>query len=299
MKLKDLKDVITFAAFRPEPDDSTAAWVKRFPAKRTLLLNVGKDATSWRVMDKKGAIGDGGIVEGQIKETLAEMGEEWRSMIDDGWCAVSLNSRFVISLEINLSRRQGVEEVLRTNPKAALGAKAERGKRYGLTHNPESNTSMLLACEEDAVLKTEALLKEAGFSVGRVCIGVYSMMVDLIGQIQEARQAQLKEDPDATIGPILMVAACEGSVCAMSQREEQWLELRSRTDLYTNEDVAPMVDIIRPLVENAGSDVHVVFMSDDEGSLFSQMMSEQMPNIRVSDVSVQNQFWNILTDVSI
>ena len=130
-----------------------------------------------------------------------------------------------------------------------------------------------------------------------MCIGVYAMMVDLIGQIHEARQAQLKEDPDATIGPVLMVAACEGSVCAMSQREEQWQELRSRTDLYTNDDLAPVVDIIRPLAENAGSDVHVVFMADDQGSQFAQVMSEQMPNIRVIDVSVQNQFWNILTDL--
>ena len=124
MKLKDLKDVLTFAAFLPESDDSTAAWSKRFPGKRTLLLNIGKDSTSWRVMDKKGVIGEAGKMEGPFKEVLTQMGEEWRSLADDGWCAVSLNSRFVISLEINLSRRQGVEEVLRTNPKAALGAKA-------------------------------------------------------------------------------------------------------------------------------------------------------------------------------
>ncbi|MCB1100306.1 MAG: hypothetical protein R3F19_25240 [Verrucomicrobiales bacterium] len=297
MKLKDLKDVLTFAAFLPEPDDSGAAWNKRFPGKRTLLLNIGKDSTSWRVMDKKGVIGEAGKMEGPFKEILAQMAEEWKTLADDGWCAVSLNSRFVISLEINLSRRQGVEEVLRTNPKAALGAKAERGKRYNLAHNPESNTSMLLACDEDAIVKMEAQFKDADLQIGRVCIGVYAMMIDLIGQIHDARKAQLKEDPDAKIGPVLMVAACEGAVCAMTQREEQWLELRSRSDLYTDTDVSPIIDIIRPLIDNAGQDVHVVFMSDEQGSPFVELMGQQMPNIRVSDVSVPNQLWNIVSDI--
>ena len=296
MKLKDLKDVLSFAAFRPEADDSTAAWTKRFPKQRTLLLNIGKDLTSWRVVDKKGSIGEAGQMEGNFKDILAQMSEEWRSMTDEGWCSISLNNRFVISLEINLSRRQGVEDVLRTNPKAALGAKAERGKRYALTHNPESNTSVLLATEEDAIVKLEAQFKELELNVGRVCVGGYAMMNDLVGQIYEARQAQLKEDPDAKIGPVLMVVACEGSVCAMTQKEEQWLELRSRTDLYVEDDMNPVVDIIRPLIENAGQDVHVVFMSDEQGVPFTQLMNEQLPNIRVSDVTVPNQLWKILAD---
>ena len=46
MKLKDVKDVLTFAAFRPEPDDSTAPWSKRFPRQRSLLLNFDQ---TWRL----------------------------------------------------------------------------------------------------------------------------------------------------------------------------------------------------------------------------------------------------------
>ena len=46
-----------------------------------------------------------------------------------------------------------------------------------------------------------------------------------------------------------------------------------------------------------GQDVHVVFMSDDQGSPFAQLMGEQMPNIRVSDVTVPNQLWNIVADL--
>ena len=34
---------------------------------------------------------------------------------------MSLNNRFIISLENNLSRRENYRELLRTNPKAVLG----------------------------------------------------------------------------------------------------------------------------------------------------------------------------------
>ena len=162
MKLKDLKDVLTFRSFRPEPDDSGAPWRKRFPREKTLLLSVSRRRVNWLSLDKRGEFTDAGSMDGELKEVLATVGTELRTHTETGWCAVSLNHRFVITLEVNLSRRAGLEEQLRTNPKAALGAKAERGKRYNLIHNPESNTSLLLACDDDAIVKTEALLREHG-----------------------------------------------------------------------------------------------------------------------------------------
>ena len=138
MKLKDIVSVLNFSAFRPEPDDSTAAWTKRFPKEKTLMLNIGRKRVSWIRLDKRGEFGDGGSMEGEFKDILGQMGPEWRALTDNGWCAVSLNTRAMVSLEVNLSRRPGLLEMLRTNPKAAIGAKAERGKRYSLTHNPES-----------------------------------------------------------------------------------------------------------------------------------------------------------------
>ena len=125
MKLKDLKDVLTFRAFRPEPDDSTALWRKRFPAERTLMLNIGRRRISWATMDKRGEFTDSAEAEGDLKEIIAQYGEEWKTRTDNGWCAVSLNHRFVITLEVNLSRRVGLEQQLKANPKAVLGAKAE------------------------------------------------------------------------------------------------------------------------------------------------------------------------------
>ncbi len=296
MKLKDLTDLLTFESFRPEPDDGAAPWTKRFDKKRTLMLNIGRKRVSWRTMDKNGAVAEANAAEGEFKEIISTMGHEWKDQTDGGWCGVSINQRYVISLEANLSRRKGMEEMLRTNPKAALGAKAERGKRYTLTHNPESNTSVLLACEEDPIIKVEAALREAGLQTGRVCVGVYAMLQELIDQVQEARRVHLEANADAKTGTILMVACCEGSLCAMVQQEEQWLKLRSRTDLYTD-DMSPVVELLVPMIEETGPATHVLFMNDTEDPGFVQLMQARMPSVRLSDVTVPNQLWNLMGDL--
>ncbi|MBP7950008.1 MAG: hypothetical protein KA004_10160 [Verrucomicrobiales bacterium] len=295
MKLADILSVLNFSAFRPEPDDSSASWKKRFSNKKTLLLNVGRRRVSWVRQDKRGEFSEGGSVEGEFKEVLGQMGPDWRAMADGGWCAVSLNTRSMVTLEVNLSRRAGLQEMLRTNPKAVIGAKAERGKRYSLTHNPESNTSILLACDEDAITKMESQLREAGMNIGRVTCGVHAMLLNLIEQVAEARHARSQSHPGQPFGSLLLVACCEGSVCALSQREEAWTELRSRTDCY-GDDMTPVLEIILPLLQNAGPNTHVVFMSDNAESGFPGLLQYRVPGVQVSDVSVPHQLWKILTD---
>ncbi len=295
MKLKDIKDVLSLRAFRPEPDDSTAPWSRRFTRESTLALNIGRRRVSWTALDKRGEFRDSGMLEGDFKEIITQMGPEWRAMTDNGWCAVSLNHRFVITLEVNLSRRAGLEAQLRTNPKAVLGAKSERGKKYSLHHNPESNTSVLLSCDEEAVNKTAAMLKEAGLFTGRVSVGVYGMMLDLIEQVSEARRARAASNPGEPFGSVVMVACNEGSVCVLSQREEQWTELRSRSDLYTD-DMTPVFDIILPLIQNAGPNTNVVFMNDEAGCPLPDLLRQRVPGVLVSDVTVPCQLWKLLTD---
>jgi len=297
MKLKDIKNVLNFEAFHPEPDDSTAPWAKRFPKKRSLLINVSRKRTTWRLLDRDGSVGEPSIVEGEPKEVLTQSANEWKEMTDGGWCAVSLNNRFVVSLEVNLSRRKGLEDLLRTNPKAALGAKAERGKRYQITHNPESNTSLLLACEEDAIVKTEALFREHGLSVGRVCVGAYAMLLELLDQVRESRRVQLAQNPDAKTGTVLMAALCDGSLCALGQQEEQWTKLRSRSDLFTDEDLNPAVELLLPMIEESGSDTHVLIMNDVPRPGFVDHLVSRVPGLRVSDVTQPNQLGKILADL--
>ena len=92
-----------------------------------------------------------------------------------------------------------------------------------------------------------------------------------------------------------MIACCEGSVCVLSQKEEQWTELRSRSDLYTD-DMTPVFDIAMPLIQNAGTGVNVVLMTDTQGAPLAELMRTRVPGLLVSDVTVPNQLWKILTD---
>ncbi len=295
MTLKDIKDVLSFRAFRPEPDDSTAPWSRRFVRESTLALNIGRRRVSWMALDKRGEFRDAGFMEGDSKEIITQMGPEWRALTDNGWCSVSLNHRFVITLEVNLSRRAGLEMQLRSNPKAVLGAKSERGKKYTLQHNAESNTSVLLSCDEEAVNKTVTMLKDAGLNAGRVSVGVYGMMLDLIEQVSDARRARAATNPGDPFGSVVMIACNEGSVCVLSQREEQWTELRSRSDLYTD-DMTPVLDIILPLIQNAGPNTNVVFMNDEAGCPLPELLRQRIPGALVSDVTVPCQMWKLLTD---
>ena len=208
-----------------------------------------------------------------------------------------VGTRYVISLEANLSRRKGNEEQIRTNPKGALGAKAEKGKRYGVRHNAESNTSVLLAVEEDAIKRIETGMKEAGLQVGRISCGTFVLMSDLIDQVADARRTQLESNPEAELGTIVMVVCCNGSVCAVTQQGDQWVELRSRPDIYEGGEMEPALDIVMPLIENAGAGAHVVFMNDETGSPFPALLQQKAPHVRVSDVTVENQLWKQISDL--
>ena len=294
MKLKDIKDVLTFAAFRPEPDDSSAAWAKRFPKQRSLLLNIGRSSVSWRAIEKGGGLGESGSMDGEVKEIITDMAEEWKGMTDDGWCGVSLNNRFMITLETNLSRKKGAAETIRSNPKAALGSKAEKGKRYAVNHNPESNTSVLLAMDEDMVAQVESTMKAVGLNVGRIACGPFAMLMDCIDQVDEARRQFKADSPDQALGKVIMVVCCEGSVCAMTTNDDQWLELRSRTGLYTEDDVEPVMKILSPLVDSAGSDAQIIFMGDSGAEPVREMLESTLNGRRFSDVSQPDQLWSIL-----
>ncbi len=296
MKLKDIKDVLSYASFRPEPDDSSAAWTKRFPKQRTLFLNVGRTAVTWMGTDKSGAFTEGGELQGDIKEIAQDMSDEWKAMTDDGWCAVSINNRFMISLETNLTRKKGAEVLIRTNPKAALGAKAEKGKRYAVEHNPESNSSVLLAVDEEMVKGLESSLSSAGLQVGRISCGVFAMLQDSIDQVVAAREQFKETNPDQSLGKIISVICCEGSFCAMTQADDQWVELRSRSNLYKTEDLDPIAKILHPLVEHAGDGAQIIFMADEAGTGIAEYLQSAMPNVRVSDVTQPNQLWKILRE---
>jgi len=289
--LKDLKDVLTFAAFRPEPDDSSATWTSRFPNKKTLLINVGKNRTSWRCLGKGGKLADGGVQKGDFKEVATNLAHEWRRLTDEGWCCVSINSRYVISLESNLPRKEGIENTVRTNPRAALGAKYERSKRYALTNNPEHITSIVLACDEEVVKKIETVLAESSLKPGRICCAPYTMLRRAI-----ERMAAGTPPPNAPPANYLYVICCEGSVCLLSQQGDAWTELRSRSDFY-DEDPAPVIEMIATGRDLDETGQEVIFSGDHASSAIPEKIHERFPKAKIVDLTQNDHLWATIADL--
>ncbi|MEM1297475.1 MAG: hypothetical protein AAGH89_19065, partial [Verrucomicrobiota bacterium] len=219
MTTKDIKDVLTYAAFRPEPDDPTATWKKRFPKKKSLLLNINRGSISWVDVEKNGMIGEASAIEGDLKELAQDMASEWKGMTEDNWCGVSINSRYMITLESNLTRKQGSEEMIRTNPRSVLGAKAEKGKRYSVEHNPRSNSSVLLSVDDDMIKSVESALSSAGMKIARIACGPYAMLLDCIDQVETARTQLEKGGTGENIGKLIVVVCCQGSICALTMHD--------------------------------------------------------------------------------
>jgi|TARA_B100001250_G_scaffold366336_1_gene347669 hypothetical protein len=293
MKLSDITNVLSFAAFRPDPDDSSSIWRKRFPNRQTLLLNFSKEEVSWRSVSKDGVLGEENSVVGPVKEVVQDMSDDWLDLTDGGWCAVSINHRFVISLETNLTRKNGASELIRTNPKAVLGSKSERGKRYALKHNAESNSSILLAVDEDYIKEIETLFKSSGLKVGRICCGIYGMLSESLDQITEA-QKDYNENGSEPLGDIVLITCCEGSVCILKSDQEKWIELRSRNSLYAQKDLEPLRKIIAPIVEDLGSNAQIVLSADGAVEGINQMLRELAPNVRINDMSDSYGLWSLL-----
>jgi hypothetical protein len=277
MKFSDIKAILNFSAFRPEPDDPLAAWRKRFPSHRSIFFGVGKSSLSWRPIAKNGKAGDLEITRSDPKETLSQNAPQLKELTDDGWCAISLNTRYVISLETNLSRRPGSEEMLKVNPRSVLGGRYERGKRYAVTHNPETNSSILFSCEEEQTRKVEAMFRETGFHVGRICCGTYVLLRHALDVTNVTKGS---EKPVSTF----FVVCCEGAVAALVQDQDRWLELRSRTDVY-EDDLTPISDLLAPFHSRLGPETGITLVCDEPLPGLTERLESVLPNRTIKDLS--------------
>ncbi len=286
MKGADIAAILNFSAFRPEPDDSSASWRKRFPNQRTALLNIGRSSLSWAGVQRNGRLTDGDLVRGDPKELLAQVSLQIRDLAEGGWTAVSMNTRYVISLETNLSRRPGSDEVIKSNPRSVLGARYERGKRYAVTHNPETNSSILLAIEEDHIRKIEAMLKEAGLQAGRVCCGAYTLLRHALAQTNITKGG---EKPVSNF----YIVCCQGSVCALVQDQDRWLELRSRTDVY-EDTIDPAIELLAPFRQRIPPEIEIVLVCDNPLPALVEKMNTVFPGHRITDLSQPNLLWTLI-----
>jgi len=284
--LDDIKNVLSFAAFRPDPDDADTPWNKRFATRRSLLLNVNRTHTSWRSMNKRGHFQESGSQEGDFAEVATQRSEEWRSMTDGAWVGVSVNNRFIISLESNLSRRENATELLRVNPKAVLGAKFDRGKRYALYHHPLTASSLLMACDDAVVKLTEETLKANGLKAGRMCCGLFALLETKLRDLYENHKTE-------AAGSFLLIACCEGSVAALVQQDGQWTDMRCRSGVGMD-STEGMIQIIAPMVQKIPAGTSVIFVHDGIDAKFAAAMMGQLQQIGCKDVTIEDQLWSVL-----
>jgi len=277
--LHHVKGVLNFSAFRPEADDPQASWKSRFGGRQTALVHVGRNSLSYSIIDKKGEAVAGESQRGELKELFADLGPMIKDRATDGWCIVSLDSRYVISVENNLSRKKGSEEALKKDPRSVLHARYEKGKRYALTHNPETNSSILLAMDEENVKKTEALCKEQGLKPGRICCGTYVLLRHALTATNTKKGS---ESPFSS----LYLSCCHGSVCALMQEKDNWMELRSRPDLFEpTGDIAPLLELLRPFEERLGADRGLVVACDDPVPGLPEKLAELFPGRPINDLT--------------
>jgi hypothetical protein len=284
--LDDIKAVLTFAAFRPDADDPEMTWSQRFAGRKTLLLNVSRSQVSWRSINRRGKFEQSGSHEGEFADVAAQRGEEWRSLTEGGWCAVSLNNRFIISLENGLMRADNINHLLRTNPRSVLGPKYDRGKRYALYHHADTTASMLLACEDSMVKVAEDVLRGVGLKPARMCCGLFAMTEYALCQIA----ASSKGSPP---GSFLLITSSEGSVAALAQQDGQWRDLRCRSGLGS-EGLETALQIISPLVAKAPPGTPVFFVSDGQDASFRKELMEQLSRVGASDLTQDDLLWKIV-----
>lgn len=253
--LNYIKNILNFSAFRPEPDDPASTWKNRFPGKTTVLLNIGRSSLAFSVIDPKGKIKFSDRRRGELRDLFVEFLPVVKENATDGWCVLSLDTRYIISIESNLSRKAGSELALRKDPRGILHGRYERGKIYAVTHNPETNSSLLLSYDSEFIVKTEFTLKERGLKVGRLMCGTYVLLRHALSEINTKKGM---ENPVSA----LVIAICSGSVCALLQEKDNWVEIRSRPDVFFD-DLQPLCDFLSPFGERLGTDTGLVLVCDE------------------------------------
>jgi len=287
MNFKDVASVLNFAAFRPEPDDCSASWKRRYPGKKNLMVGVNRAGLSWKAIGRNGNPVDGESFKGDTKELFSQLALQAKDMSDDGWIAISLNTRYVVSLETNLSRRPGSEDIIKSTPRTVLGARYERGKAYAVTHNPESNTSILLAYDEDHIRKLETMVREADLQIGRICCGTYVLLTHALQQTNNVKGGE------AEARSFFYVVCCQGSVLALIQDADRWVELRSRTDVY-DEDMEPVLEILEPFKSRIKPEMEVVVISDQPQPQLVAGIEAMLPGYRIRDLATPDLLWSLI-----
>lgn len=275
--LQHVKGVLDFSVFRPEPEDPEAAWKSRFPGKNTVLLNIGRSSLGFSVLDSKGRIKFSDRRRGELRDLSVDFLPIVKENASDGWCAVSLDTRYVVSIETNLSRKPGSEAAVKIDPRSILHGRYERGKIYAVTHNPETNSSLLLSYDAEFIKKTETTLKERGLKIGRLLCGAYVLLRHALSE------TNMKKGTENPVNA-LYLSICAGSLCALLQEKDNWVEVRSRPDVFF-EDPQPLLELIAPFGERLAPDGEVVLVCDEPVKDLAEKIAGVFPGRALNDLT--------------
>ncbi|MBL9154808.1 MAG: hypothetical protein JNK37_20170 [Verrucomicrobiales bacterium] len=285
MEFRDIKDVLTFAAFRPEPDNASAPWSRRFPNRRSVLVNVSRGRVDWCMLSKKQKVEDTGYADGEFIDVSASMADEWRSRTDDGWLGISVNSRFIITMEHNLSRKAGWEETIRNNPKSVLGTKYDRAKRYALYHSSETSSSLLMACDSSLIQSIEDSLRNHNLRPARICCGLFALTTQALTRIHSDNALKGQD--------ILLITWVNQSLFVMRQKGGQWQDARCRSGLPP-QDANAISQVVKPFLKDATPHTRILFMADEPGTEFERDYLPQLGNFSVTNLTEQHHLWNLM-----
>jgi hypothetical protein len=200
---------------------------------------------------------------------------------------VSINHRFIISLESNMMRGENCVSLLRSNPRAVLGPKYDRGKRYAICHHPEAATSMLLAVEESMVKVTEDILKTVGMRPARVCCGLFAMLERMVQTIGDNQRGGAPSS-------FVLIGFCEGSIAALVQQDGQWRDFRCRSGLGLDA-IETSLQIVSPLVAKAPPGTPVFFVCDGQEDKFRTEMMQHLEKVAARDLTETDLLWQIMS----
>jgi hypothetical protein len=142
--------------------------------------------------------------------------------------------------------------------------------------------------DEENVKKTEAFCKEQGLKPGRICCGTYVLLRHALAATNAKKGA---EAPFSA----LYLACCNGSVCALMQEKDNWMELRSRPDLFEpGGDITPLVELLRPFEERLGPDRGLVVACDEPVSGLAEKLTELFPDRPINDLTESGLLAKIL-----
>ncbi|MEM7600401.1 MAG: hypothetical protein AAF357_03175 [Verrucomicrobiota bacterium] len=284
MMTQAIKDVLSFQAFRPDADDSNAQVEKRMDGKRYLIINISRSRVSWKSVDRKGKFDQSGDMKGDFLDVAGQMAEEWRSMTDGGWVVLSINNRFIITQEANLSRKPGAESIIRNNPKSIIGAKYDRSRRYSLYHHPETSASLLLACEESMLQSYEESLGKYGLKAARICCGLFAMTEEFLRQRFAEKEG----------GDFVLLACCDGSALVLASKNGQWSDLRSRSGLYADQDIEPLANLAGPVLGGAEEGCPIFLLHDEKESEFAEVLYEQLKESGAKSETREDRLWTVI-----